>query len=455
MFSVCTSIRLWNVTRLNNFVRLLSSAAPFSSQKREFVRDKPHVNLGTIGHVDHGKTTLTAAITKFLANKKMAKYMSYENIDNAPEEQKRGITINAATLEYKTEKRHYGHIDCPGHADYIKNMITGSSTMDYGILVVAATDGVMPQTREHLILARQTNIKKLVVYINKCDLVDEEMKSLVEMEIQELLSQYGYKEIDCPIVFGSALCSLEDKNPELGNESIKKLLDILDNFEEPERIQDGPFMLPIDRTHQIKGMGTVVTGRLVCGTIKKGDDCFIQGNNTEMKSTINSIETFKKNVAQAYPGDILGVCLKNVKIDKVKRGMFVISPKAFHFGNRIKAKIYLLTKEESTCDRPLVHESNLICYYYTANPSCFIYLSGGKNTFVLQGDTADIEILMQKKIPMTLGSRFTLRYGSKTLGYGVISEFLPDKDWIEVERERKTRRKKEYKEKQKQEQGLA
>ncbi|MES1905193.1 MAG: hypothetical protein MHPSP_001843 [Paramarteilia canceri] len=317
--------------------------------------------------------------------------------------------------------------------------------MEYGILVVAATEGVMPQTREHLILARQTNIKQLVVYVNKCDLVDEEMKSLVELEVQELLSQYEYDPDKVPIIFGSALASLTDKNPELGNESIQKLLDTIDNFEDPERIQDAPPVLAIENRYSIKGKGTVVTGKLVQGILKKGLDVTIQGNNQELKTQIVSIETFLKTVTEAHPGDILGVCIKGVKKDHVKRGMILSVPKYMHFGNHFKAKLYILSKQEASIEKPLLHETLLVVYYQTGHITSFVYLPGGENTFILQGDSGECDILMQKKTPMLIGSRFTLRTGSHTIGYGIVSEFKPDLDWFDVEKERKKRRKAEAK----------
>lgn len=291
------------------------------SEKKVYERTKPHCNVGTIGHVDHGKTTLTAAITKVLADAKLAKARKYQDIDNAPEEKARGITINVAHIEYQTENRHYGHTDCPGHADYIKNMITGAAQMDGAIMVVAATDGVMPQTREHLLLAKQIGVTHIVVFINKVDAADKEMVELVEMEIRELLTEMGFDGESVPIVPGSALCALEGKNPEIGKEAILKLLQEVDNYiPTPVRELDKPFLLPVEHTYSIAGRGTVVTGRLERGVLKKGAECEFVGYNKVLKSTVTGVEMFHQILEEAQAGDQLGALIRGLKRDDVKRG---------------------------------------------------------------------------------------------------------------------------------------
>lgn len=291
------------------------------SEKKVFERTKPHCNVGTIGHVDHGKTTLTAAITKVLADAKLAKARKYQEIDNAPEEKARGITINVAHIEYQTENRHYGHTDCPGHADYIKNMITGAAQMDGAIMVVAATDGVMPQTREHLLLAKQIGVKHIVVFINKVDAADTEMVELVEMEVRELLSEMGFDGDNIPIVAGSALCALDGKNPEIGKDAILKLLQEVDNYiPTPVRDLDKPFLLPVEHTYSIAGRGTVVTGRLERGVLKKGVECEFVGYNKVLKSTVTGVEMFHQILEEAQAGDQLGALVRGLKRDNIKRG---------------------------------------------------------------------------------------------------------------------------------------
>lgn len=289
----------------------------YATEKKVFKREKPHCNIGTIGHVDHGKTTLTAAITKVLAEKKLAKVKRYDEIDNAPEEQARGITINVAHVEYSTDKRHYGHTDCPGHADYIKNMITGTSQMDGAILVVAATDGTMPQTKEHLLLAKQIGISHIVVFINKADAADKEMLELVEMELRELMTTLGYDSENVPFITGSALYALEDKDPELGRNAVLKLMDAVDDYiPDPIRDLDKPFMMPIENVYSIPGRGTVVTGRLERGIIRKGAECEMIGHNKQSKTTITGIEMFHQILEEAHAGDQLGALIRGVKRDE-------------------------------------------------------------------------------------------------------------------------------------------
>lgn len=319
-----------DIAKFHNQTRILQCVIPtykqnrfYANEKKVFERSKPHCNVGTIGHVDHGKTTLTAAITKVLSDQKLAEAKKYADIDNAPEEKARGITINVAHIEYQTENRHYGHTDCPGHADYIKNMITGAAQMDGAIMVVAATDGVMPQTREHLLLAKQIGVEHLVIFINKVDAADKEMVELVEMEIRELLTEMGWDGDKVPIVCGSALCALEGRNPEIGSEAVLKLLKEVDSYiPTPIRELDKPFLLPVEHTYSIPGRGTVVTGRLERGVLKKGTDCEFVGFNKVIKSTVTGVEMFHQILDEAQAGDQLGALVRGIKRDDVKRGMF-------------------------------------------------------------------------------------------------------------------------------------
>lgn len=316
-----------NISNFHNFVKTLQVISPkcnqvrFYAEKKKFERSKPHCNVGTIGHVDHGKTTLTAAITKVLAEQKLAEVRHYADIDNAPEEKARGITINVAHIEYQTENRHYGHTDCPGHADYIKNMITGTAQMDGAILVVAATDGVMPQTREHLLLAKQIGVEHIVVFINKVDAADQEMIELVEMEIRELLTTMGFDGENMPVVSGSALSALEGKNPEIGAEAVTKLLQAVDSYiPTPIRDLDKPFLMPVEHTYSIAGRGTVVTGRLERGIVKKGMECEFHGYSKVMKSVVTGIEMFHQILDEAHAGDQLGALVRGLKRDDIRRG---------------------------------------------------------------------------------------------------------------------------------------
>jgi len=345
------------ITQNNGGHRLFSQtslrfAAP-ATAKKTFVRDKPHLNVGTIGHVDHGKTTLTAAITKVLSEEKRANFKAYEDIDKAPEERSRGITINATTVEYSTENRHYGHVDCPGHADYIKNMITGTAQMDGAILVVAATDGTMPQTREHILLAKQIGITHLVVFINKADAADKEMLELVEMEVRELLTEFGYNADETPVIIGSALCALEGKEPQIGKDSIKKLLAAIDSYiPQPVRDLDKPFYLPIEQVFSISGRGTVVTGKLERGVIKKGDEAVIMGHGKSLKTTITGIEMFHQMLDRAEAGDQLGALVRSLKRDELRRGQILAKPGTISMHNQFAAQVYLLTKEEGGRQKP-------------------------------------------------------------------------------------------------------
>jgi len=396
----------------------------YASQKEVFERNKPHCNVGTIGHVDHGKTTLTAAITSVLAEKDLADCKKYEDIDNAPEERARGITINVAHVEYQTENRHYGHTDCPGHADYIKNMITGTTQMEGAILVVAATDGVMPQTREHLLLSKQIGIKNIVVFINKVDAADQEMVELVEMEIRELMTEMGYDGDNVPVVKGSALCALEGKNPEIGSEAILKLLDEVDKYiPTPQRDLDKPFLLPIEGVYSIPGRGTVVTGRLERGTIKKGMDCEFVGFNKVIKSTVTGIEMFHKILEHSEAGDQLGALARGVKREDVKRGMVMCKPGTVKAYDNIEAQIYMLTKEEGGRIKPVTNFQQVQMFSRTWDCATQINLIGKE--MVMPGEDCKLQLKLIRPMVLEQGVRFTLRDGHLTIGTGVVTNTLP------------------------------
>ncbi|XP_059204853.1 elongation factor Tu, mitochondrial [Centropristis striata] len=397
--------------------------------KKTYSREKPHVNIGTIGHVDHGKTTLTAAITKVLADAGGANYKKYEDIDNAPEEKARGITINASHVEYTTANRHYAHTDCPGHADYVKNMITGTAHMDGCILVVAGTDGQMPQTREHLLLARQIGVEHVVVYINKADVVeDKEMLELVEIEIRELLTEFGYDGDNAPVVIGSALCALENKEPELGVNSIMKLLDIVDSYVPlPKRELDKPFLLPIEMTYSIPGRGTVVSGTLERGVIKKGDECEFVGHNRNFKSVVTGVEMFHKSLDRAEAGDNLGALIRGLKREDVRRGMVMCKPGAIQPHQKIKAQVYILSKEEGGRHKPFVSNFMPVMFSLTWDMSCRITLPEGKE-MVMPGEDTSLTLLLRNPMVLEKGQRFTLRDGGKTIGTGLVTDTLPTTD---------------------------
>ncbi|XP_041349990.1 elongation factor Tu, mitochondrial-like [Gigantopelta aegis] len=443
-------VSLKTLTRELTFTnkRLLSYSirryAQPAAQKKTYTREKSHVNIGTIGHVDHGKTTLTAAITKVLAEENKASYQRYEDIDRAPEEKARGITINAAMVEYETDKRHYGHVDCPGHADYIKNMITGTAQMDGAILVVAATDGTMPQTREHLLLARQIGIQKLVVFVNKADAADKEMIELVEMEVRELLTEFGYNGDDTPVIIGSALNALDGKNEELGHKKIKELLDAVDSYiPTPQRDLDKPFLLPIESTFLIQGRGTVVTGKVERGIIKKGDEAELLGYDTTMKTTVTGIEMFHKNLDRAEAGDQLGALIRNIKRDDVRRGYVLAKPGTIGLHNRFETQIYLLSKEEGGRAKPLTEyfQTQMFCTTWDA-PAL---LEIPDKDMVMPGEDARVIFNLRKKMALENGLRFTLRDGTGTLGYGVVAKILPDGDAEKLDEERALKRKQQKK----------
>uniref|UniRef100_A0AC35TVC6 Elongation factor Tu, mitochondrial n=1 Tax=Rhabditophanes sp. KR3021 TaxID=114890 RepID=A0AC35TVC6_9BILA len=396
--------------------------------KQTFKRNKPHLNIGTIGHVDHGKTTLTAAITKVLAANKGAKYIKYDEIDNAPEEKNRGITINAAHIEYETEARHYAHIDCPGHADYIKNMITGAAQMEGAILVVAATDGPMPQTREHLLLASQVGIPKenICIFLNKIDEVDdEETKELIEMEIRELLNEFGYAGDTLPFVSGSALCALEDKSPEIGVESIKNLLKVLDQkFVIPQRNTNVDPLFAAEHVYTIQGRGTVITGKLERGTLKRGDKIEILGHDrVGVKSTIAGLESFRKTVEVAEPGDQLGVLLRGLGPKDVKRGCVLVPQGHKHVTtDKVKAQLYVLKPEEGGGKVPIANYFSEHVFSLTWDNGAMVKILN--KDFIMPGENAEIELYLNNKMFIEPQQRFTIRKGNCTIGTGVFLEAL-------------------------------
>jgi len=388
-------------------------------QKEVFQRDKPHCNIGTIGHVDHGKTTLTAAITKVLASRpgKLAKFKDYGMIDNAPEERNRGITINVAHIEYATEARHYAHTDCPGHADFIKNMITGASMLDGAILVVGATDGCMPQTREHITLTKQLGLKHLVVFINKCDAADEEMIELVEMEVRELLEEMGFSEDNTPIVKGSALCALEGNQPELGVEAINKLMEVVDNtIPTPERDLDVPFLMPVDHVHNIPGRGCVITGTLERGKLKVGQEVDVLGYNKAAKGKVTGIEMFHKILEEANAGDTMGVLARGLKQNDVRRGMCLVKPKSVKQHDSFQAQVYLMTTDEGGRKKPCTQDMQLICYSRTWDCPAFVTLVDKE--MALPGEDATMELKLLKPMVLEEGQNFTIRDNNGTVGTG-------------------------------------
>ena len=394
--------------------------------KEEFVRTKPHVNIGTIGHVDHGKTTLTAAISKVL-NEKLGTseaVKSFDQIDNAPEEKERGITINSAHIEYETVKRHYAHVDCPGHADYVKNMVTGAAQMDGAILVVAATDGPMPQTREHVLLARQVNVPRLVVFLNKCDMVDdEEMLELVEMEVHEILEQYGYEE-DTPIVRGSALGALN--GVEKWVESVETLMDTVDEWiQEPEREVDKPFLMPIEDVFSITGRGTVATGRIETGRVKVGDETELLGLGEDKKCVVTGVEMFRKILDEGEAGDNVGLLLRGIDKNEIKRGMVLCHPGQIKPHKHFKASIYVLKKEEGGRHTPFGNKYRPQFYLRTMDCTGEIKLPEGVE-MVMPGDNVEIEVELIYAVALNQGLRFAIREGGRTVGSGQITEILDD-----------------------------
>ena len=391
--------------------------------KGKYERTKPHVNVGTIGHVDHGKTTLTAAITTVLSNKFGGEAKAYDQIDAAPEEKARGITINTAHVEYETEKRHYAHVDCPGHADYVKNMITGAAQMDGAILVVSASDGPMPQTREHILLARQVGVPYIIVYLNKCDLVeDEELLELVEMEVRELLSNYDFPGDDIPIIKGSARMALEgDKGP-MGEESILKLADTLDSYiPTPERAIDQPFLMPVEDVFSISGRGTVVTGRVERGVIKVGDEVEIVGIRPTQKTTCTGVEMFRKLLDQGEAGDNVGILLRGTKREDVERGQVLAKPGTITPHTEFQAEVYVLTKEEGGRHTPFFKGYRPQFYFRTTDVTGTMQLPEGVE-MVMPGDNIRMDVTLIAPIAMEEGLRFAIREGGHTVGAGVVSK---------------------------------
>ncbi|MCH3922555.1 MULTISPECIES: elongation factor Tu [Limosilactobacillus] len=394
------------------------------AEKEHYERTKPHVNIGTIGHVDHGKTTLTAAITKVLAAKGLAKEEDYADIDAAPEEKERGITINTAHVEYETEKRHYAHIDAPGHADYVKNMITGAAQMDGAILVVAATDGPMPQTREHILLARQVGVEYIVVFLNKTDLVDDdELVDLVEMEVRDLLNEYDFPGDDVPVIRGSALKALQG-DPEQ-EKVVLHLMDVIDDYiPTPKRPTDKPFMMPIEDVFTITGRGTVVSGRIDRGTVKIGDEVEIVGlSDKVLKSTVTGLEMFHKTLDLGEAGDNVGVLLRGISHDQVERGQVLAAPGSIQTHKNFKGEVYVMTKEEGGRHTPFFSNYRPQFYFHTTDVTGTIELPDGVE-MVMPGDNVTFTVNLQKPVALEKGLKFTIREGGHTVGAGVVSEVL-------------------------------
>ena len=393
--------------------------------KEKFERNKPHCNIGTIGHVDHGKTTLTAAITKVLAEAGGAEFSGYADIDNAPEERERGITIATAHVEYETDKRHYAHVDCPGHADYVKNMITGAAQMDGAILVVSAADGPMPQTREHILLARQVGVPAIVVYLNKVDQVDDpELLELVEMEIRELLSSYDFPGDDIPIISGSALAALEGRDDNIGKESILKLMEAVDEYiPQPTRDLDKPFLMPIEDVFSIEGRGTVVTGRVEQGVIKVNEEIEIVGIKDTSKTVCTGVEMFRKLLDEGQAGDNVGVLLRGTKREEVERGQVLAKPGTIKPHTKFEAEVYILTKDEGGRHTPFFANYRPQFYFRTTDITGSITLPEGTE-MIMPGDNAKITVELINPIAMDEGLRFAIREGGRTVGAGVVAKII-------------------------------
>jgi elongation factor Tu len=393
--------------------------------KGKFERTKPHVNVGTIGHVDHGKTTLTAAITTILSKKFGGEAKGYDQIDSAPEEKARGITINTAHVEYETNSRHYAHVDCPGHADYVKNMITGAAQMDGAILVVSAADGPMPQTREHILLARQVGVPYIIVYMNKADMVDDpELLELVEMEVRELLSKYDFPGDDTPIIIGSALKALEGDQSDIGEPSIFKLADALDSYiPEPERAIDGAFLMPVEDVFSISGRGTVVTGRIERGIVKVGEEVEIVGIKPTVKTTCTGVEMFRKLLDQGQAGDNVGVLLRGTKREDVERGQVLAKPGSITPHTKFTAEIYVLSKDEGGRHTPFFQGYRPQFYFRTTDVTGAIELPAGTE-MVMPGDNISITVALIQPIAMEEGLRFAIREGGRTVGAGVVAKVI-------------------------------
>jgi elongation factor Tu len=393
--------------------------------KGKFERNKPHVNIGTIGHVDHGKTSLTAAITKVLAAKGRAEFKAYDQIDSAPEEKARGITINTAHVEYETDKRHYAHVDCPGHADYVKNMITGAAQMDGAILVCSAADGPMPQTREHILLARQVGVPAIVVFLNKADMVDDkELLSLVEMEVRDLLSSYQFPGDKVPVIIGSAVKALEGDQSEIGEPSIGRLMDACDSYiPEPKRDIDKPFLMPVEDVFSISGRGTVVTGRVERGIINVGDDIEIVGLKPTLKTTVTGVEMFRKLLDRGQAGDNLGALLRGTKREEVERGQVLCAPGSIKPHTKFKASVYVLSKEEGGRHTPFFKGYRPQFYFRTTDVTGVVELPAGVE-MVMPGDNITINVELITPVAMDKELRFAIREGGRTVGAGVVSEII-------------------------------
>jgi len=393
--------------------------------KEKFERSKPHVNVGTIGHVDHGKTTLTAAITKVMAEKHGGAAKAYDEIDGAPEERERGITISTAHVEYESDARHYAHVDCPGHADYVKNMITGAAQMDGAILVVSAADGPMPQTREHILLSRQVGVPYIVVYLNKADMVDdEELLELVEMEVRDLLSSYDFPGDDIPIVTGSALKAIEGDSSDIGVPSIEKLVDTLDSYiPEPERDIDKAFIMPIEDVFSISGRGTVVTGRVEKGIVKVGEEVEIVGIRDTQKTTCTGVEMFRKLLDEGRAGDNVGVLLRGTKRDEVERGQVLAKPGTINPHTKFEAEVYVLSKEEGGRHTPFFDGYRPQFYFRTTDVTGSVKLPSGVE-MVMPGDNVQMEVSLHSPIAMDEGLRFAIREGGRTVGAGVVAKII-------------------------------
>jgi elongation factor Tu len=392
--------------------------------KAKFERNKPHCNIGTIGHVDHGKTSLTAAITKVLAKTGGATFTAYDQIDKAPEERARGITISTAHVEYETKNRHYAHVDCPGHADYVKNMITGAAQMDGAILVVSAADGPMPQTREHILLARQVGVPALVVFLNKMDLADPELVELVELEVRDLLSSYQFPGDDIPIIHGSAVCALEGKQPEIGEEAILKLMEAVDSYiPQPERAIDRPFLMPIEDVFSISGRGTVVTGRVERGVVNVGDEVEIVGIKNTVKTIVTGVEMFRKLLDRGEAGDNIGALLRGTKREDVERGQVLAKPGSITPHKKFKAEAYVLTKEEGGRHTPFFTNYRPQFYFRTTDVTGVVNLPEGVE-MVMPGDNVSMDVELIQPIAMDEGLRFAIREGGRTVGAGVVAKIM-------------------------------
>ncbi len=392
--------------------------------KAKFERNKPHCNIGTIGHVDHGKTSLTAAITKILAKAGGATFTAYDQIDKAPEERARGITISTAHVEYETKNRHYAHVDCPGHADYVKNMITGAAQMDGAILVVSATDGPMPQTREHILLARQVGVPALVVFLNKCDIADPELLELVEMELRELLSSYNFPGDDIPIIQGSAVCALNDTQPELGEQAILKLMEAVDAYiPQPARDIDKPFLMPVEDVFSISGRGTVVTGRVERGIVRVGEEVEIVGLKNTVKTVVTGVEMFRKLLDQGQAGDNIGALLRGTKREDVERGQVLAKPGSITPHTKFKAEAYILNKEEGGRHTPFFTNYRPQFYFRTTDVTGIVTLPEGTE-MVMPGDNVAMDVTLIAPIAMDEGLRFAIREGGRTVGAGVVAKIV-------------------------------